>query len=232
MKNPFLRITIAILLGFIILFLSGVLMMTISEGANMFENFPAIQKSFTHTGMLIFSILLILLVNKGKLKDYGFKWSLKFPLFKIVLLSLVIGFLASAVNILFIKNESFDPTAGFTFFEIIIFIWFWASICEEVLTRGFIQGFLSPLKSYGINFLEYRISLPVIVGALFFGAMHLMLFTMGADGFFVINIVVFGTILGLIAGYHKEKTKSLLPAIIVHFCFNVGGSLLYIYGLL
>jgi len=39
-------------------------------------------------------------------------------------------------------------------------------------------------------------------------------------------IVIFGTILGLIAGYQKEKTNSLIPAIIVHFCFNVGVSFL------
>jgi len=48
----------------------------------------------------------------------------------------------------------------------------------------------------------------------------------------VLNIVIFGVVLGLIAGCQKEKTGSLLPAIIVHMCFNIGASLLYIINLL
>lgn len=71
-----------------------------------------------------------------------------------------------------------------------------------------------------------------MVGALFFGAMHLMLLTLGVDIFTVLNIVVFAIILGLIAGYQTERTNSLIPAIIVHFCFNVGASILVIISLL
>ena len=41
----------------------------------------------------------------------------------------------------------------------------------------------------------------------------------------VIAIVAFAFILGLVAGYYREKTESLIPAILVHMFANIGGSL-------
>jgi len=37
----------------------------------------------------------------------------------------------------------------------------------------------------------------------------------------VISIVVSATLLGFIAGYYREKTGSLLPAIAAHITFNI-----------
>ena len=182
--------------------------------------------------MLVFSVLFILIINRGNIKAYGFVWSLKFPLVKIVLMSVFIGFISSLISTLFFDETKVHPTADFSLIEKILYIWVWASICEEVLTRGLIQSFLSPLKQIGITVFNSFISLPVIVGAMFFGAMHFMLLTTGLDIFSVLNIVFFGIILGLLAGYYKEKTNSLIPAIIIHFCFNVGGSFFSLIGIL
>jgi membrane protease YdiL (CAAX protease family) len=39
-------------------------------------------------------------------------------------------------------------------------------------------------------------------------------------------------ILGTVAGYYRDQTKSLVPAILIHALFNVGGSLrFWILGL-
>jgi membrane protease YdiL (CAAX protease family) len=38
-------------------------------------------------------------------------------------------------------------------------------------------------------------------------------------------IVLFAFLLGIIAGYHREKSGSLAPAIIVHMFANIGGSI-------
>ena len=206
--------------------LSSAILMTISIKTSLIESFPVIEKVSMHLAMFVFSILIILFLNKGKLKGYGFSWNLDFPVAKIVLISISFGFIFSIIEHYFIHSSSENPTVDFSFIERIIYIWFLASIAEEVLTRGLIQGYLSPLKHIGIRVFKYYISLPILVGALFFGAMHLMLLSMGVDIYSVMNIVVFGTLLGLIAGYQKEKTNSLIPAIIVHLCFNVGGSLL------
>ncbi len=226
MKHPFVRISIAIILGILVLMLSSAILMTISMKTSLIESFPVIDKISMHLAMFVFSILIILLLNKGKLKGYGFSWNLDFPVAKIVLISISFGFVFSIIEHYFIHSTSESPTADFSFIENVIYIWFLASIAEEVLTRGLIQGYLSPLKHIGIRVFKYYISLSILVGALFFGAMHLMLLSMGVDIYSVMNIVVFGTLLGLIAGYQKEKTNSLIPAIIVHLCFNVGGSLL------
>jgi membrane protease YdiL (CAAX protease family) len=65
--------------------------------------------------------------------------------------------------------------------------------------------------------------MPVIVSALFFGAMHLVLVkSMGLAAVPIILVVVF---LGLVAARYRERTGSLLPAIIVHALFNIGGTL-------
>ena len=58
--------------------------------------------------------------------------------------------------------------ANFSFVEIVVFIWVWASICEEVLTPGLIQGSLVSLKHYGIKLSKIYISLPVMIAVLFF----------------------------------------------------------------
>lgn len=232
MKHPLIRTVIAILLGFFVLAFSGAIMMTISENTSLFKNLSFLEKTFQHTSMLLFSILFIILLSKGKLKEYGFIWNLNSPLTKVVLISLAFGLISSLVGKLFVNTTIKMPTDDFSSLEIILYIWFWASVCEEVFTRGLIQGFLTPLKHIGINIFRYYISLPVIVGAIFFGVMHFALLSFGVDIITVAIIVLFAIILGLIAGYQKEKTNSLIPAIIVHFCFNVGGSFLYIINIL
>jgi membrane protease YdiL (CAAX protease family) len=64
------------------------------------------------------------------------------------------------------------------------------------------------------------LSLPVIFGGLYFGMMHIVAIKrMGP------LVILFTTLLGLVAGYYREKTKSLIPAIIIHALFNIGGSL-------
>lgn len=226
MKHPLIKILIAILLGILVLIFTSVIQMIISNKTSIGDNFPPLEKTSTHLGMLTFSILIILILTKGRLKEYGFNWNLNFPFMKIVFISLVFGFLSSLIGSSFIDSTSKMPATDFTLIEKILYIWFFASISEEVLTRGLIQGFLSSLKHIGIKFLNYYLSLPVIIGAIFFGAMHLALLALGVNILSVMTIVVFGIVLGLIAGYQKEKINSLIPAIIVHICFNIGGSFL------
>ena len=226
MKQPVFKVLIAIFLGLLVLMLSSAVQMTIMSKKSIIENYSVVENISMHLPMFIFSVLIILLLNKGKLKEYGFIWNMNFPIIKIIVISILIGFIFSVIGKYFIHSTSKGPTSDFSLIEQIIYTWFLASISEEVLTRGLIQGYLSPLKHVGFKLFKYFISLPIFVGALFFGAMHLALLAVGVDIYTVMNIVVFATILGLIAGYQKEKTSSLTPAIIVHMCFNIGGGLL------
>jgi len=231
MKRPIIQTIIAILLGISVLILSSILVITLSKNPNIITVVPALSKTLTHTSMLVFSALYIIILSKRGLQNFGFVWNTNFPIFRIVLVSLFIGMVPSLLNNIIFDNVAINPTSNFTFIEKIAFIWIWASICEEILTRGLIQGFLSPFKNIGIKLFNTMISLPVIVGAIFFGSMHLMLLTMGVELSSVITIVIFSIVLGGIAGYQREITNSLLPAIIVHMCFNIGASLVNISSL-
>jgi membrane protease YdiL (CAAX protease family) len=106
--------------------------------------------------------------------------------------------------------------------QIVVFVWIYASICEETLTRGLLQTLLKGDARVGAAATRW-LSMPVIVSALFFGAMHLVLVkSMGPSAVPVILLAVF---LGLVAARYRERTGSLLPAIIVHALFNIGGTL-------
>jgi len=163
-------------------------------------------------------------LSKGRISTYGFKLTEDLQLKGIILWSFGIG-VGGALIQSFIPGEGLAFLEDFSFPRIVISIWIYASICEEVLTRGLIQGYLSPLTKYGFTLFKARISLPVLVGALFFGLMHLALLTMGVGGLLVLTIVFFAFILGIVAGFYRERTGSLIPAIITHMAFNISGTL-------
>ena len=82
------------------------------------------------------------------------------------------------------------------------------------------MNILKPLKAVGITISKRTISLPVIISAVAFGLAHLILITTGASGMVILRVVVFTTVLGLIAGYYQEKYDNNAYAIIVHMAGN------------
>ena len=75
---------------------------------------------------------------------------------------------------------------------------------------------------------SFRTILAVVLGLIvliFSGAIFQTILTQSG----LLNIVIFGIVLGIIAGYYREQTNSLIPAIMVHMCFNIGGSLLGLF---
>ena len=101
--------------------------------------------------------------------------------------------------------------------QIIVGIWIYASIAEEVLTRGLVQGYLKPLAEKGLTISDARISVPVFVGALFFALMHIAMVTLGVDIVSVAATVIsaicsFGLILlPLLKSSLKRSLKSDVP---------------------
>jgi membrane protease YdiL (CAAX protease family) len=110
----------------------------------------------------------------------------------------------------------------FTKSQIVVFVWIYASVSEELLTRGLLQTLLSGNARVGAG-TSRKLSTPVIVSALFFGAMHLVL--VKSMGPLAIPVILLAVFLGLVAARYRERTGSLLPAIIVHALFNIGGTL-------
>ena len=176
----------------------------------------------THSVMLALSVGAMWLLSKGRLDLYGLaKGTYEFsPRILMWVLPTAVLSIASAVASL--TGHGTGGPSEFTKPQLVVFVWVYASISEELLTRGLLQTLLSGNSRVGAT-APRRLSMPVFVSALFFGSMHIVLVkSMGPTAIPVILMAVF---LGLIAARYRERTGSLLPAIIVHALFNIGGML-------
>lgn len=175
----------------------------------------------THSVMLGASLAVIWLWPGRRFADFGFTWGTYRFHPRIVLWVLPTALLSLLSSFAPRPDDAESIVAGRTALQLVVFVWFYASICEEILTRGLLQSLVSGPSSEGA--LPPRLSMPVLVSALFFGAMHLMLFD--SMGPYAVIPVLLATLLGFLAAKYRETTGSLIPAIIVHTLFNVGGML-------
>jgi membrane protease YdiL (CAAX protease family) len=106
--------------------------------------------------------------------------------------------------------------------QTIVFIWICSSFCEEVLVRGLLQTMLGPRTEAAAPDPRWW-TIPSVISAVFFGAMHLVLVPLLGPA--AIPIILMATFLGFVAAHYRQATGSLLPAIGVHMLFNIGGSL-------
>ena len=225
-RHPALRILAACGLGLSVLVLSGSVAGLLLHGRmELRRQHPWLDGAANHLPILFFSVVLMLLVSRGRLRDYGFRrpgsfrpgWALLIP----VAASALASGLEKSLHLggmKFLQNYSLGQS--------VVLIWVLASVAEETLTRGLIQGFLEPLRGRGLVWGRLRLSAPVLTSGLFFGAMHLMVRTMGVRWPMVWTIVGFAVVIGCTAGVFRERTGSLLPAILVHATANITGSLI------
>lgn len=176
---------------------------------------------FTHSVMLAATIVIIGLWPGRSFADFGFTLGIYRFRPRILLWVLPTAVLSLLARLAPMPAEAESIIAGRSHLELVLFVWVYASVCEEVLTRGLLQSIVagwSRAEEVSTSF-----SLPVLVSALFFGAMHLVLLeSMGPSA--AVPIVL-ATLLGYLAARYRESTGSLIPAVIVHALFNVGGML-------
>lgn len=217
------RIAIAALLGLFALMIRPSMEASLQNLPVRFLSNTWISEFISFAVSLLISILIITGLSKGKISTYGFRKAKDVRLMRIAIISLGIGIIATlAGTILRLEGPAF--LEGYSFIQVVVSIWVYASIYEEVVARGLLQSFLGPLTKYGFTITGWRISLPVLVSALFFALSHMALLTMGADAYYVIYIVIFAFIVGLMAAYFREKSESLMPAIVIHMLANIGGT--------
>lgn len=116
--------------------------------------------------------------------------------------------------------------------QIMIFVVIWASIAEEMLTRGLLQTLLEPVRKWGIPFLKTRLSMPVLISGIVFGFLHFGLVKTGASPLFVAQIIISTTVLGWCAGYYREKYNSIGIAVLIHAGFNFLGLCVFLLSTL
>jgi membrane protease YdiL (CAAX protease family) len=121
------------------------------------------------------------------------------------------------------RGRPSDAPHQFSPVQTVLRIWIVASIAEEVLTRGLIQGLLAPLSTTGFRIGAELVSVSILLAALAFAAMHFVLVRkMGAKA---VPVIVLAFLLGCVTGVYRQTTGSLIPAVIVHMLFNVGGTI-------
>ena len=225
-----MKVSVRILLGigiWLIIYLLGVYLIPevgfiagLVEGTGWLSNGEISQVSF-----LILSLILILRLPGGDRDRYGFRGARLGALVTPVGLGILvsIGFFILNIVISLFAGLPGSPGSGSvadkSLLNFILTVVILASICEEIFTRGLVQGFLSPLKDHPFR-LFGLLSLPVTIAGFLFGLGHLCLLrAMGPR--MVILIVISASALGLIAGHYREKSGSLLPAVAVHMTFNI-----------
>ncbi|MCK4410047.1 MAG: CPBP family intramembrane metalloprotease [Candidatus Eisenbacteria sp.] len=175
--------------------------------------------------MLAVSLILVLASSMGDPSKFGFiRPRVGGGYGAGITWGIVLGVVASFVS-LASRAGGMSPLKGLSVVQIVLLVWILASVTEEILVRGYVQSYLAPLMDRGFKVFRMRISLPVILSALFFAAMHLILLTTGTSFLTTYIVVVFAFFLGLIAAYQRERTGSILPAITAHVSFNVGGAI-------
>jgi membrane protease YdiL (CAAX protease family) len=179
---------------------------------------------FTESIFLLCSLALSAWLTKGHMAAFGFtKGTFRLtPRFFLWLLPMLVIATLQVVG----SPAGESPNAGESIgtpIGVILTIWIYASICEEVLTHGLLQSWLSALTQYRVRLGRWAVSTPVLTSALFFAAMHVVLWP--KLGPVALVVILLTGILGVIAGYYREKTGSLIPAILVHSLFDIGGTL-------
>lgn len=175
----------------------------------------------THSLMLLLSLAVIGLGFRGRFSEFGLTVANYRFRSKILLWVLPTGILSSLALLAPEAGDSPGFLGDMTKLQLVVFVWFYASLCEEVLTRGLLQTLLSANDSSGTR--NRIFTMPVVVSGLVFGAMHLVL--IGPLGKMAVVPIILTTLLGFLAAHYREKTGSLIPAFIVHALFNVGGML-------
>lgn len=173
--------------------------------------------------MAAVAMLIMLIIGRGRLGRFGFRLGSDLPVRAVVIAVFAMEALVTLAFLPFPEKGPGHFAGDFSFLQTVLGVWLIASTCEEIVTRGLVQGFLEPLSGRGVRIARLHLSVPVIAAAVLFSAMHVPLLVMGIDTALGVQILVATFGLGLIAGYYRERTGSLLPAILAHMLANAFG---------
>jgi membrane protease YdiL (CAAX protease family) len=181
----------------------------------------------SQTFFLITSLLLMRWVGRKPFRVYGFRLadrrSVLIPIGLAVGITLAGMVISSVLTMLSPGNEpsaGLHPAARYGFWHMALSVWVYASLCEEVFFRGWLQ---TELGVWGRDRARMAFSPPVLIPALLFSFGHLCLIGILDSGMLLsVLIMTFG--IGWLAGYWRQKTGSLLPAYLIHFTANAVGS--------
>ena len=233
LKNPIVRLIAVIGILLLFRFLAKELADLINHSVqqNISTGFDYKSEMYKFL-MVVFTFIIMIILPGYSLADFGFRRPEKVNYFKIIWLTFIIvigGMLLFAFLYMGLLQAIFgngtESSVGLdnnnqTILSVVLGIWIWSSLTEEFYMRGFFQSLLNNLKKYKF----IKLSVAVWASGIAFGLIHFSIYN-GDNLFFTLFIVTQAAIMGTLAAYYREKTKSIYPAIMVHVLANIYGSI-------
>jgi membrane protease YdiL (CAAX protease family) len=138
------RIVTATIIGTIIVLVSNALSAL---------NVGVPPSAIVELSVLFLSLLAILILSKGHISEYGFQKPRNVKWARMILIALVLGALLTLTGVLS-GSSGMPESKQFSFPQIVLIVWLLARVAEEILTRGLIQGYLSPLNEIKVKLLS------------------------------------------------------------------------------
>jgi len=191
------------------------------------EKIITLQKTFLSLVFLSIStfdaLILIFGISGGNYISYGFNIGNELIMPTAIITVLILrAILSLLANLIPQKKHLYISSSSFTLPELFINCIF-VSISEEIIFRGLIQSYLSVNISCMVYLFNSQISLPAIISAVLFALLHLGLLLHGKTSRQLLLILPGTFIFGVIAGYFRDATGSLLTPIVIHIIFNFSG---------
>ena len=185
---------------------------------------PWVEPFLVHSGMILFSCLAALAIGRGRLGRFGLRRCPPVALLRAAAVGFAIGALAGGTGALLrLPKPAF--LQSYSIAQQVLFIWVWASLAEEVLVRGLLQGMMAVWADRSIKLPALSLAWPAVAGAIFFAGMHLPLLMLGTPLGSVLAILAFAFAAGVAAGQFRHVTGSLWVAVAVHAAANMPGTL-------
>ena len=206
----------AILSGFgiwLLVFLPGAIIGSIFS-KYVFRDKPIASACVTQIMFIVSSILVIIFLFRANFEDFGFILD-TYYLFISIAISAPIAFALSFLSSYILKYEEFKPPfVPRNVVEWIGISFILAPTGEEIVFRGVFEGYLLLQNTD----MYVSIAIPAIIFAL----IHIVPFAKAPKK--VMRIVLINAfILGVLAGYYRAISKSVVSAIAIHSIFNIAG---------
>jgi membrane protease YdiL (CAAX protease family) len=198
--------------------LVGLLLFVLAAAVPQFLGFDGAQRPWlpqvlTKVLMLV-EALVLMVVSRRPLSEYGFRRGTGRS-GRFIALAFGLGAVTTAIVLLSGLEGLRGMMKRYTFPQIVLSIWIWSSVVEEIFVRGWLQ---STIARQGAS-----PRAQVLLSGAFFGALHLSLLRVGVDYASVAILVTATFLLGLICATLRQRTESLIAPTLAHIAFNVGG---------
>lgn len=205
---------------------SAIIMTLTTNNPTLMASYPWLGTLIPHSCMIIFSLIFLAIMHKGNLTAAGFQKPQSSFFLATTLISVVTMSAISVISLLLGIKGMDSFIEQLSYLQVALFIIILAPIAEEIFCRGFIYEACKKITKQGVMCGTLFLSWPVVLSTLFFVLIHLPVAFM-VDTISLVIILCTSCATGLIAGYYREKTQSLIPAIYTHMLFNLIGMIIF-----